>query len=113
LIGSVEPLTNGNGKLGGIQAVRASHLIIAVLLLGALAILLNAPSLGDYLPFDTHRIFVYFVFLINTVIAIIGLWTPHRAAWLTYLIASLTCLLLIGASTPISALWIFAKLLFR
>ena len=41
------------------------------------------------------------------VIAISGILdTPHRAAWVTYLVVSVVTFLLISASTPLSGLWI-------
>ena len=93
------------------QSLRTTHLIIVVLLLSALAIISNEFTGAGLLSFDTHKILVYLVFMINTAIAILGLWTPRRAAWLGYLVAGFASMILIGASTPISALWIFTKLL--
>jgi hypothetical protein len=95
----------------GMPQRRSSHLFFGVLMLSALAIALNELSLADYLSLEIHGALVYFVFLLNAAIAAIGLWTPHRVAWATYLIASVACLLLIGASTPMSAVWILAKVL--
>jgi len=95
----------------GMPQRRSSHLFFGVLMLSALAIALIELSLADYLSLEIHTALGIFLFLLNAAIAAIGLWTPHRIAWATYLIASVACLILIGASTPISGIWILAKVL--
>jgi hypothetical protein len=93
------------------QQVRGILLLIGVLALGVLAVVLNELNLADHLSFETHRLLVYLVFLINATIAIVGMWTSHRIPWAAYLILSIACFTLVGASTPISGFWILAKVL--
>jgi hypothetical protein len=90
----------------GNAAAEIKSPFFGVLMLSALAIALKELRSVHYLSFEIHTALVYFVFLLNAAIAAIGLWTPHRIAWATYLIASVACLILIGASTPISGIWI-------
>lgn len=51
----------------------------------------------------------YLLVGINFFIAILGLRGTHRILWAVYLIASVLGVLLIGMSTPISALWSFGS----
>ena len=60
----------------------------------------------------TRQIAGYSAFGLNCVIAILGFWTPHRAAWVTYLVVSVVTFLLISASTPLSGLWILLVVVF-
>jgi hypothetical protein len=54
----------------------------------------------------------YSAFGLNGVIAILGFWTHHRAAWVAYLLVSIATMILISASTPLSGLWILLVVLF-
>jgi hypothetical protein len=92
------------------QSARSLRLLILVLVLGAVAIVSNELRLAGYQSNETARLAAYAIFVFNTAAAIAGLWTAHRGGWLAYAFLSLACTLLIGASTPISALWTFAKL---
>jgi len=55
----------------------------------------------------------FLIFGLNLAVAIGGLWTRFRLAWLLYLLLSVACMLLWGASTPLSAVWILIKLVTR
>jgi hypothetical protein len=90
------------------KSLKSSHLMIAIVLLNALAVIAMELSLAIDLSLETNRMLVLPVFLLNAAVAIVGLWRPYRAAWLVYLVASIASMLLFGATTPIAALWAFA-----
>jgi hypothetical protein len=49
--------------------------------------------------------------LANFVIAVLGLRTPQRNAWLIYLAVSVLALIVMGMATPFAALWYLPSLL--
>jgi hypothetical protein len=88
---------------------RTSHLIVGVLVLSALAIVLVELRLAGYFSIETHAVLVYAIAFFNAAISVIGLWTRHRAASAVYLTISVADLVMIGAATPISGMWILAR----
>jgi hypothetical protein len=56
-------------------------------------------------------VLAYLFILLNIATAVAGWWTAHRAAWMVYLILSIAGTVLIGAATPINALWQFGMIL--
>jgi hypothetical protein len=90
---------------------RSAYLIFAVVALSIGAEFSYLLWSGGAESFVTARAVGYGVFLANALVAALGLWTPHRVAWSAYLIASLLCMILIGAPTPISAALLGARLL--
>jgi hypothetical protein len=93
------------------MSVRAAYLILAVVAASIIAEVSYLLWTSGYQPFETARVVGFAAFVVNAAVAAIGLWTPHRAAWAAYLIASLLCMMFIGAATPISALFLGVRLL--
>jgi len=94
------------------KPIRSKPLIVAVVVIGVAIIVVT--QLGHYwlwsLP--TRQIVGYSAFGLNTVIALLGLWTRHRAAWAAYLGVSVLAMFLIGVATPIGGLWILMVVIF-
>jgi hypothetical protein len=91
--------------------IRAIYLINAVLVLSVVAMVVTALRLNGLVPFDVARILAYLIVLLNIAVAVVGILTPHRAAWIAYMIASVAGMALLGAATPITAVALLASLL--
>jgi hypothetical protein len=85
---------------------RDIHLVTAVLVLSVAVIVENEIRLAGHLGFTAGRVAVYLAIAVNAAIAFLGLFGPHRIAWLAYLIVSAVGTVLIGAATPIVALYL-------
>lgn len=85
---------------------REIHLILAILLLSAVIIVETELRGAGYVSLDTGRVVAYLGFAINMIVAVLGILSPHRLAWILYLIVSLTGIVMIGAETPITALYL-------
>jgi hypothetical protein len=60
---------------------------------------------------DARRTIGLIAFGANVAIGIYGAVNSHRIAWSAYLVLSVAGLVLVGATTPIVALWLALKLL--
>jgi hypothetical protein len=83
----------------------------AAIALGLMAVILTELRLNGAYRFETGQILAYTLFFANMAVALFGIWKRQRVAWVVYLILSLALMVLIGASTPISAIWTMAKFL--
>ncbi len=93
------------------RPVRTIYLVIAVLVLGLVGIVASDLQLFDGLSFDVRRILGWNAFGANLIVGIYGAIVSNRIAWIGYLVLSVAGLLLMGATTPIVALWLALKLL--
>ena len=91
------------------RRIRSTHLIIAIVVISVLAEV-SYYTLSGW-AFENHVNVVYLLIFLNTVIAVAGLWTVHRAQWIAYLVISAALTILVGAVTPLSALGILARVL--
>ena len=92
---------------------RTLHLVLAVLAITVLAHILVALRLAGYpLPFRVDFFLAWLLILSNLAVAVAGWWTSHRVAWMIYLVLSIAGLVLIGAATPITAVWLLGLLFF-
>jgi hypothetical protein len=91
------------------RAIRSTYLIIAVVLISALAEISLALSSADYHSYESHIIVAHSLVVLNVLTAVVGLRTPHWAAWVAYLVVSIALTVLIGAVTPLSGLGILAR----
>jgi hypothetical protein len=94
----------------GTQPARTKHLIAAILLLSAAVFLVTNLRGAYFLNLETVRIFAFVVFAANVVVGLIGVFTPHRIAWLSYLAASVASMVLLGMATPLTAAWLLIRL---
>ena len=78
-------------------------LIACVISLGAAIDIFRALRIAGYLTLETQRGAAYLVFGLNVMIAIAGLFTRFRLAWLLYLGLSIICMVLLSVSTPFNA----------
>jgi hypothetical protein len=84
---------------------------MAIVLVSVLAEISLALSSAGYQRFESSVIVGYFLISVNATIAVAGLWTRQQAAWLAYLVASITLAIMVGAVTPLSVLGMLARLL--
>ncbi len=95
------------------RSLRSIHLILAVLAITVLGQILIALRLAGYAPpFRVDFFLAWLLILSNLAVAVAGWWTPHRVAWMIYLVLSIAGLVLIGAATPITAVWLLGLLFF-
>jgi hypothetical protein len=92
------------------RSIRTIHLIIAVLTVTVLGQILVALRLGGYSLFGLDFALSWLLILSNLAVAVAGWWTPYRVAWMIYLVLSIAGLVLIGAATPVNALWLVGLL---
>jgi hypothetical protein len=81
----------------------------------AISIASTAVSyLGHYNSWSlrSHQIAGGSAFGLNCGIAILGLWTAERAAWVAYMGVSLLALLLLSVATPLNSLWMLMRVVF-
>jgi hypothetical protein len=90
------------------KLARTTYLIAAVALLSATAVAFLELRLRGHLSFEAGRAAAYVVFLLHAAVVVLGLWSAHRVAWAAYLVVSVAAMVLLGASTPFSALWVLA-----
>jgi hypothetical protein len=81
----------------------------AAVVLGVVAIIVTEVRLGGAFGDEAGRIVGLVVFFANIAVALYGIWRGQRVGWVIYLILSLALMVLIGANTPISAVWTLAK----
>ena len=91
--------------------VKSIHLIIAALALSLFGIIAGDLGLFSGLSLETRRVIGLSEFGANMVIAVYGAVAFHRIAWSAYLVLSVAGFVLVGATTPIVALWLVSKLL--
>ena len=91
--------------------IRTIYLIIAVLALSLFGIVKGDFGHFSGLSIDIRRAIGLTMFAGNIAIAIYGVVNSNRIGWSAYVVFSVAGLLLIGASTPIVALWLALKLL--
>jgi hypothetical protein len=89
---------------------RTRYLIAATLLLSATIFVVTKLRVAHFLSLETGLIIAFVVFAANVVIGLVGVFTPHRVAWLSYLAASLASMLLWGMATPLTAAWLLIRL---
>jgi hypothetical protein len=88
-----------------------SLIAFVIAICAAMEIIRNFKIAG-YVTLNTQIVAAYFVFGLNFMAAIAGLWTRFRLAWLSYLVLSAASILFLG-STPLAAAWILIKLASR
>ena len=74
-----------------------------------------AAYLGQYesWPLRARQLVGYSAFGLNCVIAVLGLRTRERAAWVAYLSVSLLAFLLLSVATPLDSLWMLMRAVFH
>jgi hypothetical protein len=92
--------------------IRSKPLVMAVLVITLVIAVLSQLGHDGSWSLPSRQIAGYSAFVFNCVIAIVGFWTRHGAAWVAYLVVSVATFLLISASTPLSGLWILLVVLF-
>jgi hypothetical protein len=94
------------------KPIHSKPLLAAVIVISAAIIAVTQLAHDASWSLQTRQTAGYLAFVFNCVIAILGFWTRHRAAWVVYLIVSVAMLFLISASTPLSGLWILLIVVF-
>jgi hypothetical protein len=88
------------------RPIRSKPLIVAVIVISVAIIAVT--QLGHYASWSlrTRQVAGYSAFGLNAVTAILGFWTPDRAAWAGYLAVSVLAFFLLSVATPLNSLWI-------
>jgi hypothetical protein len=86
-------------------------LILAVLALSLFGIASSIFGFFSGLSLEAQRAIGLTAFGANMAVGIFGALISHRVAWSAYLVLSVAGLVLVGATTPIVALWLASKLL--
>jgi hypothetical protein len=97
---------------GPVKSIRSKPLIVAVLVIGVLIAILTWPGHYGLGSLQTRQIEGFSAFGLNAVAAILGFWTPERAAWAAYLCVSVLAFLLLSVATPLNSLWILMVAVF-
>jgi hypothetical protein len=97
---------------GPVKSIRSKPLIVAVLVIGVLIAILTWPGHYGLGSLQTRQIEGFSAFGLNAVVAILGFWTPERAAWAAYLCVSVLAFLLLSVATPLNSLWILMVAVF-
>src|SRR5258706_8766758 len=87
----LSPRTNEIG-----QSMRSKPLIMAVLVISVAIAILSQLGHHGLASLQTRQIEGFSAFGLNALIAILGFWTPERAAWVAYLGASVLAFLLLS-----------------
>jgi hypothetical protein len=75
-------------------------------------VVLRNLRIGGYVSLDTQLVTAYVVFGLNVMAAIAGFWTRFRVAWMSYLVLTVVCMVLLSSS-PLDSAWIMVKLAAR
>ncbi len=92
------------------RRLRTPHLAIAVLVISALAHFALELRMRGLAAGVLSFVLAYLFILLNLAVAIAGWWTAQRAAWIVYFVLSVAGTVLIGAATPLNALWLLILL---
>jgi hypothetical protein len=95
------------------QPVRTTYLIAAVLVLSTTVFIVTKLREANLLTLETARIFAFVVFTANVAVGLIGAFTSHRVAWLSYLAASVASMFLLGMATPLTGGWLVIRVAAR
>ena len=60
----------------------------------------------------TRQIAGFSAFGLDALVAILGFWTPERAAWAAYLCGTVLAFFLLSVATPLNSLWILWVVVF-
>ena len=101
-----------NQRNDPVNSIRSKPLIFAIIVISVMIAI--ASRLGHYGfgSLQTRQIAGFSAFGLNAVVAILGFWTPERAAWLAYLGVSVLAFLLLSVATPLNSLWILMVVVF-
>ena len=95
------------------NSIRSKPLIVAIIVISfVIAIVSQLGHYGWGWSLRTRRIAGFSAFGLNAVVAILGFWTPERAAWAAYLGVSVLAFFLLSVATPLNSLWILWVVVF-
>jgi hypothetical protein len=96
-----------------VNSIRSKPLIVAIILISVvIAIVSELGHYGLLGSLRTRQIAGFSAFGLNAVVAILGFWTPERAAWAAYLGVSVLDFFLLSVATPLNSLWILWVVVF-
>ena len=88
-------------------------MIVAIIVISVvIAIVSELGQYGLLGSLRTRQIAGFSAFGLNAVVAILGFWTPERAAWAAYLGVSVLAFFLLSVATPLNSLWILWVVVF-
>jgi hypothetical protein len=88
------------------KPIRSKPLVVAVIVISVAIAILSELGHHESWPLRPRQIAGYSAFGLNAATAILGFWTPDRAAWAVYLAISVLAFFLLSVATPLNSLWI-------
>jgi hypothetical protein len=88
------------------KPIRSKPLIVAVIVISVVIAIVSHLGHDASWSLRMRQIAGYSAFGLNAVAAILGFWTPDRAAWAAYLAVSVLAFFLLSVATPLNSLWI-------
>jgi hypothetical protein len=88
------------------KPIRSKPLVVTVIVISIVIAVLSQLGHYGWATLRVRQIEGFSAFGLNAVTAILGFWTPERAAWAAYLAVSVLALFLLSVATPVNALWI-------
>jgi hypothetical protein len=99
--------------LGHTNMRRSRNLIIFIIAISTAMVVVRNLRIAGYVSLDTQLVAAFVVFGLNVMAAIAGFWTTRfRVAWISYLVLTVVCMLLLSSS-PLDSAWIMVKLAAR
>lgn len=97
-------------KCGKIRKMRSIAFLAAIVVLAASVVALNELRFAGLLSLTVTAVAAWSAFFINLGLAMFGaIWTSYKPLWIAYVVVSLAAMILIGASTPLNAIWIVPR----
>jgi hypothetical protein len=98
----LSPRTKENGP---VKSIRSKPLILVVLVISVVIAILSRLGHDGLGSLQTRQIEGFSAFGLNAAVAILGFWTPDRAASAAYLGVSVLAFFLLSVATPLNSLW--------
>src|ERR1700688_3330004 len=89
-----------------VKSIHSKPLIVAVIVISVVIAIVSELGHDASWSLRTRQIAGYSAFGLNAVTAILGFWTPDRAAWAGYLAVGVLAFFLLSVATPLNNLLI-------
>jgi hypothetical protein len=90
--------------------MRSIAFLAAIVVLAASVVALNELRFAGLLSLTVTAVAAWSAFFINLALAMFGaIGTSYKPLWIAYVVVSLAAMILIGAPTPLNAIWIVLR----